>query len=99
MSEKANKRFRYQFLVEEIELKIINKIYKPGEKLPSIREMHKQINMSITTVSKAYEILESMGLIEARDRSVYYVKTDSLKNLKSNEKSSLSLVPYFVKRC
>ncbi|MCK5312001.1 MAG: PLP-dependent aminotransferase family protein, partial [Desulfobacteraceae bacterium] len=43
--------------------------------LPSIRSLHKRTNLSISTVYKAYVELESMGLIEARPKSGYFVYT------------------------
>ena len=41
------KEFRYRHLAEEIEQKIMIGTYKPGERLPSIRKLHKQCNLSI----------------------------------------------------
>lgn len=73
--------FRYERLVEELEQKISNGTYKIGEKLPSIRDYHKQQSLSISTIYKAYVELEMMGLIEARPKSGYYVSgfTKTLK--------------------
>jgi DNA-binding GntR family transcriptional regulator len=39
--EDVKKVFRYRHLAEEIEQKILSGIYQPGEKLPSIRKLHK----------------------------------------------------------
>ena len=72
MQEKR-KPFQYQILSKEIANKIKNKLYKPGEKLPSTRELHKKLNLSINTVYKAFIELEKQGLIEARPKSGYYV--------------------------
>ena len=58
----TKKDFRYRHLAEEIEKKILSGIYQPGERLPSIRKMHKQSNLSISTIYHAYMELESMGL-------------------------------------
>ncbi len=74
-------RFRYQVLAREIKTKIKSGIYKPGEKLPSTRELHKKLNLSISTVYKAYIELEKNGLIEARPKSGYYVKSHPVENL------------------
>ncbi|MGD8962123.1 MAG: GntR family transcriptional regulator [Desulfobacterales bacterium] len=48
--EPTKKIFRYRHLVEEIEHKILNGTYHPGERLPSIRKLHKQSNLSISTI-------------------------------------------------
>ena len=65
--------FRYQKLVSELELNIKNGTYRMGEKLPSIRKLHKKMNVSISTVYKAYIELETMGLVDARPKSGYFV--------------------------
>ncbi|MCK5096839.1 MAG: GntR family transcriptional regulator, partial [Desulfobacteraceae bacterium] len=65
--------FRYQKLISELESKIQNQTYRVGEKLPSIRSLHKKMNLSISTVYKAYIELENMGLVEARPKSGYFV--------------------------
>jgi DNA-binding transcriptional MocR family regulator len=74
--------FRYQRLVEEIEHNIMNGIYRVGERLPSIRRLHRRLDLSISTVYKAYSELEAMGLIEVRPKSGYYVSGEALRQLK-----------------
>ena len=92
------KQYLYKSLSTELELKIRQKVFKPGDKLPSIREMHKRLNKSITTVSKAYEILEQKGLISARDRSGYFVKVNDQYNLKKPDKSQSDFAPKLIHR-
>ncbi len=60
--------------------------------------MHKSLNKSITTVSKAYELLESKGLIFARDRSGYYISANYHSELKKPKKGKLSLAPKLIRR-
>jgi DNA-binding transcriptional MocR family regulator len=67
------KEYRYQALSREIEQRILQGTYHAGEKLPSIRTLHRRLNVSISTVYKAFIELEAMGWIEARPRSGYYV--------------------------
>ncbi len=81
--DRFKQTFRYKQLAGEIERKILDGTYKPGEKLQSIRELHKQSNLSISTVYKTYMELETMGLIEARPKSGYYVNPIVLKQLKA----------------
>ena len=47
---------------------------RPGARVPSVRKLSEQEEVSIATVMQAYRILESKGLIEARPQSGYYVK-------------------------
>ena len=46
---------------------------RPGERVPSVRQLARERNVSIATAMHALELLESRGLIEARPRSGYYV--------------------------
>ncbi len=47
---------------------------RPGEKVPSVRNCSRQHNVSISTVTQAYRLLEDRGIIEARPQSGYYVR-------------------------
>jgi DNA-binding transcriptional regulator YhcF (GntR family) len=67
------KGFRYENLAKEIESKIMTGTYHPGERLPSIRKLHHQSSLAISTVYKAFGELEAAGLVEARPKSGYYV--------------------------
>jgi len=88
--------FRYKQLAGEIERKIVDGTYKPGEKLLSIRKLHKQSNLSISTVYKTYMELETMGLIEARPKSGYYVNPIALQQLKAPVFKKQSPIPQKV---
>ncbi|MDJ0984278.1 MAG: PLP-dependent aminotransferase family protein [Desulfobacterales bacterium] len=78
----AKRIFRYRHLAEQIEQKILSGTYQPGERLPSIRKLHKQSNLSISTIYHAYLELESMGLVEARPKSGYFVNPVALQYIK-----------------
>ncbi len=73
--------FRYQSLAKELEEKILDGSYAPGERLPSIRALHRRLHLSISTVHQAYIELETTGLIEARPKSGYFVTPVSLRSL------------------
>jgi DNA-binding transcriptional MocR family regulator len=75
--------FRYESLTKEIESKIARGTYHPGERLPSIRKLHHQSSLSISTVYKTFMDLEAMGLVQARPRSGYYVSSFPLKALRA----------------
>ena len=96
--DKRNKKFLYESLADEIQLKISQKVFKPGERLPSVREMHKVMNKSITTVSKAYALLESKGLIFAKDRSGYFTGKPNHYKTKQKSKQKLELIPKLIQR-
>lgn len=50
----------------------------PGEKLPSLRKISDQFDVSLSTAVEAYRKLELFGYAEARDRSGYTARFPSL---------------------
>jgi DNA-binding transcriptional MocR family regulator len=73
--------FLYKQLAADFESRINGGTYQPGERLPSIRVLQRQLQVSPATVYQAYVELESLGLIEARPKSGYYVKPVRLHDL------------------
>lgn len=60
-------------LVEQITLGIASQNLKPGDKLPSTREIARRFNVHQNTVSAAYKSLVEAGLLEFRRGSGVYV--------------------------
>ncbi len=48
-------------------------LYRPGERLPSIRELSRKLHVGINTVAQAYQLLEDAGTVEARPQSGHFV--------------------------
>ncbi|CDG83656.1 aminotransferase-like domain-containing protein [Janthinobacterium agaricidamnosum] len=63
----------YQALAHEISQSILDGVLRPGDRLPSVRQACASRNVSPSTVFQAYYVLEAQGLIEARERSGYFV--------------------------
>ena len=70
--------------------------YPPGERIPSLRQMSQQQNLSISTILQAYSLLERQGLIESRPQSGYYVRTRTDERLPEPETSSPQRDPSLV---
>ncbi|MDF1525126.1 MAG: PLP-dependent aminotransferase family protein [bacterium] len=47
--------------------------YRPGDRIPSIRKLSRQMKVSVNTIREAYGYLEVRRIIEARPQSGYYV--------------------------
>ena len=54
----------YEQIIERIKENIIKGILKPGDKLPSVRELAAAITINPNTISKAYNELERTKAIE-----------------------------------
>jgi DNA-binding transcriptional MocR family regulator len=64
----------YEQMAGKIHQLIERGTLRPGDRVPSVRKLSKQHDVSITTVLQAYMLLEDKGLIEARPQSGYYVR-------------------------
>ena len=78
---KDGQGFLYKQLAAEIEDKIAQGTFRAGDRLPSIRRLHRQLNLSLSTVYQAYVELETLGLVEARPKSGYYVRPAGLDRI------------------
>lgn len=65
----------YLQLADKIAAAIQQGIITSGSKLLSVRDCARQRKLSINTVTAAYRLLEDKGLIEARPKSGYFVRT------------------------
>jgi DNA-binding transcriptional regulator YhcF (GntR family) len=59
-----------------------NGALRAGDKLPSLRKLSRQFEISIPTVKHAYIELERQGTISARPQSGYYLKAKQARTLK-----------------
>jgi DNA-binding transcriptional MocR family regulator len=66
--------FLYKGIARDIEGKIRRGEFRAGDKLPSLRRLHRRLGLSLATVYQAYIDLETSGLIESRPRSGFFVK-------------------------
>jgi DNA-binding transcriptional MocR family regulator len=64
----------YQEVAARVARLIDEGTFRPGERIPSVRGLSRQIGVSLSTVMAAYELLENQGVIEARPQSGYYVR-------------------------
>ena len=72
--ESASTMKLYEQLVEDLSRLISSGVLRPGDRMPSVRELRRAKKLSPGTILAAYGVLEDQGLIEARARSGYYVR-------------------------
>src|SRR3954447_13602094 len=77
MSVAAGSEPRRVSLYENVARQMLHLIdqgtFKPGDRIPSVRTLSRQLKVSISTVMEAYRLMEDRGRIEARPQSGYYV--------------------------
>lgn len=71
----------YEKVAGDIALLIKQGTFRPGDRIPSVRELSRQRKVSITTIMEAYRLLEDQGMVEGRPQSGYYVLSSFLGKL------------------
>ena len=64
----------YERLAATVRAQIETRTFRPGDRLPSVRELSRSSGVSVSTVLDAYRLLEDQGLIRPRPQSGYYVR-------------------------
>jgi len=80
--DKSSPEFLYQQVIEFVERQEKSGAIRAGDKLPSLRKLSRQFEISIPTVKQAYIELERQGTISARPQSGYYLKAKQARTLK-----------------
>ncbi|WP_303450624.1 FadR/GntR family transcriptional regulator [Oceanobacillus profundus] len=77
----------YQDIIEQIQLLIRDNELKPGDKLPSEREMAENLSVSRTSVREAISVMESAGLVEVlQGKGVFLINDENTKLLNKLDK-------------
>jgi DNA-binding transcriptional MocR family regulator len=72
-NSEQNKCNLYERVASQIGLLIQNGTFRAGYRIPSIRRIHQELKVSITTAMQAYRLLEDQGIIEVRPQSGFFV--------------------------
>jgi DNA-binding transcriptional MocR family regulator len=80
--------YKYERIADDIDHLIDCGAFRPGDRIPSVRAMSRQRDVSVSTVLQAYYLLEARGLIHARPRSGFYVRDDLPSDLPEPDISS-----------
>jgi DNA-binding transcriptional MocR family regulator len=86
----------YEKIAAEITGLIESGTFRPGERIPSVRKLSQQRQVSISTVLEAYRVLEDNGLIDVRPQSGYYVRARIPTGLPEPNHTPRSLDPAAV---
>lgn len=71
---RAQRRYLYEQVADHIARLIERGTFRLGDRIPSVRQLSRQQQVSVSTVLQAYFLLEDRGLIEARPQSGYFVR-------------------------
>ncbi|KPL78933.1 hypothetical protein AC812_00475 [Bellilinea caldifistulae] len=60
-------------IVEQIQNRVLSGELKPGDQLPTVRQLATDLRVNFNTVARAYRILDSMGLISTQQGRGTYI--------------------------
>ena len=75
----------YRQITDQIRYQMARGVLRPGDRLPSIRELARQLPANLNTVLKAYDLLEREGLVGRRQGEGTFVE-GSPTTLKKSER-------------
>ncbi|WP_196140400.1 PLP-dependent aminotransferase family protein [Aliikangiella sp. G2MR2-5] len=95
--DKQSDSFLYQQVIELVDAMQTSGTLRPGDKLPSLRKLSRQLNVSVPTVKQAYIELERLNKVEARAKSGFFLKAAQL-DINAPKRASFTRRPVAV-RC
>lgn len=76
----------YRQLKERVVAMMLDGVLKPGDALPSVRQVAAEYQLNPITVSRAYQELADEALVEKRRGLGMYVTEEASKKLLANER-------------
>ncbi|NMB19978.1 MAG: GntR family transcriptional regulator [Firmicutes bacterium] len=87
----------YLQIIEEFKRQIVTGLLKPGDKVPSQRDLAAQIKVNANTVQRAYREMEILGLVETlRGQGTFVCQSDQIVEETKSEMLT-NLVDEFVR--
>ena len=87
----------YRQIIDQVRHAIHLGILQPGDQLPTVREVVRQITINPNTVHRAYRELELQGLTEGRTGSGTFVRR-SLSEVSDRQPELLNRLELWIKR-
>ncbi|MBJ6724594.1 aminotransferase-like domain-containing protein [Geomesophilobacter sediminis] len=69
----GDKNLLYEQVAERVAALVEQGTFQPGDRIPSVRGLSRQLKVSPSTVLEAYALLEDRGVVAVRPQSGYYV--------------------------
>ncbi len=83
-------------IIEKIQMDIISGFYKPGDKLPSVRELAQEASVNPNTMQKALSELERTGLVYSQRTSGRFITEDTTMIDELKAKLARELITQFL---
>jgi len=82
----------YIQIVEQVQNFLINGDLKPGDQLPTVRQLASELRVNFNTIARAYRMLDEAGLISTQQgRGTYLLDQPSDEHIQKTKQQSLEL--------
>ncbi|NCU18389.1 GntR family transcriptional regulator [Pallidibacillus pasinlerensis] len=88
----------YLQIADHIFQKIIREELKPGDKLPSVREMAVQMGVNPNTIQRTYSEMERIGVVETRRGQGTFIVENAEIITELKQTIQLEVISSFVKK-
>lgn len=88
----------YAQIIEKVMLDIISGHYKPGEKLPSVRDLASEAAVNPNTMQKALSELERSGLVYSQRTSGRFITEDRAMIENAKKELAHTQIQEFMKK-
>jgi GntR family transcriptional regulator len=80
----------YLQIVEQVRQRVSTGVLRPGDQLPTVRQMATELRVNFNTVARSYRLLDEAGLISTqRGRGTYIWEAPDEETLKQLKQKSL----------
>ena len=80
----------FQQLMDQIKKAVMDGLLKPGDPLPSIRQLANDLELNHNTVAKAYQLLERDSVIQTKGYRGTSIHADAIQNSTVNMNDSIT---------
>ncbi|MCL6627300.1 MAG: GntR family transcriptional regulator, partial [Alicyclobacillus shizuokensis] len=87
----------YQQIVDEVKARVAQGLLKPGDRLPSVRELAGMLTINHNTIAKAYQELERQRVIEVvRGRGTFISETGQASDVQARKQTMVDTMRKLV---
>ena len=80
----------YLQIVDYVCEKVLLQVWKPEDKIPSVRELAVQLEVNPNTVARTYEFLKQQDIIYDKRGIGYFISANGVKNTKTYRKKEFT---------
>lgn len=80
----------YLQIVDYVCEKVLLQVWKPDDKIPSVRELAMQLEVNPNTVARTYEFLKQQEIIYDKRGIGYFITSNGVKNTKLYRKQEFT---------